>query len=137
MRNDHEIILQVQEAGPHHSQGVVTGENNKKEEEVVLWPDLEASANQESFAVDTATDLPLFYEETSNEEAAKNEEDVYAHPSETRESKHLQRIEQDLYGVMEVDDRENREPAQEVELDFSSPAEVARTFLHRSIDAVA
>lgn len=97
----------------------MSGEQVRKEEDVVLWPYLETATDEEAPNVDAAILLPLLYEQTADEESTEDEEDVHASPAEVVKAKPEEWRQEDRPRRVEVHDHENGDTANEIELDFA------------------
>ena len=64
------VVLDIEEIAPQFTERAVAGEQDGKEEDVILGPDLEATAEEEAFAVDPPVEFSFADEEAAYKEAA-------------------------------------------------------------------
>ena len=86
------------------------------EEDVVLGPDFEGSADEEAGTIGVTAEIPFFHQQAADQEAAQDEEDVYASPAGVFRAIHER---EDRMGGVVVDHEENSDATQEVEFDLA------------------
>ena len=115
-----DVVLDVEEIAAEIVERGVVAEDQIEQEDIILGPDFQGSADEEAGAVGVATEGPLFDEEAADEEAAEDEEDVDADPAGVPGAKGEDGEREDGAGGVEVDDEEDADAAQEVELNLTT-----------------
>ena len=115
-----DVVLDVEQIAPELMNRAMAREQVGEEEDVVLWPDLEAATNEEALAVNFAILLPFLDEETADEKAAEDEEYVHPSPAEVTKAEPEKGSHEDGFGRVEVHDHEDGDAADEVEFDLST-----------------
>jgi len=92
------VVLDIEEIAPEIADGAVASDEHAGHEDVVRGPDLEAATDEEAAGFDASAELPFLDEESADEEAGEDEEEVYAEPAEVLEAEELEGCEEPAAG---------------------------------------
>src|SRR6202008_2645002 len=120
VRNAACVVLDVRQIAPEFAESSVTAEEYEEEVDVILRPDLEPAPDKEASAVDPPANLPFFDQQTTDQKAAEDKEDVDAHPAEVLDLQRLENVvQQSIIRLVKIDDKQNRDAANEIQLDLT------------------